>query len=468
MRVAEHRRHWSERDRGRSLHAVISFSEDCLELGAGTILAKFPRSGSVSEIGVSKAHDARILALLGAAYRRTLPVTILGNIQRAGREWVRGEKCLGQIHLALSGLSKLEPREEASYRLFMADQLMADGIAPRDILRALELDTAELDSLDKLYDANEPRVPPGSGRPSGEWTVGGVAREVVARARSLLDRSLTVEELGALSRFAARFTNPVVAFATGFIPSPSAPAPVKGVLPGRPDLGFVWHQDEGRLVLSRKVGDRDVPFVEAHSDSDGIYSDHRGRPLARVLDGHLIVDIRAATIDELSFAGDEPNSDSDRDEPKLCPAPKPDKKGRNGDEKNPAYQKDLDYEDQIKRMVNPDHPTPRGFGVQLPNPLKAGKLVFYDDCQRQTTIMFDYKGTGYAKLLASGYDFIVRNVEAGWVDQATRQIDASGGRPVVWVFAEAAAESAARQLFDKDEKLARIETIWIPTQETQK
>jgi NADPH-dependent ferric siderophore reductase len=53
-------------------------------------------------------------------------------------------------------------------------------------------------------------------------------------------------------------------------------------------------------------------------------------------------------------------------------------------------------------------------------------------------------------------------------DQATRQIDASGGRPVVWVFAEAAAEKAARELFDADKKLARIETIWIPTQETPK
>ena len=49
-----------------------------------------------------------------------------------------------------------------------------------------------------------------------------------------------------------------------------------------------------------------------------------------------------------------------------------------------------------------------------------------------------------------------------WLSQARRQIDASGGRPVVWVFAERDAADFARKLFDESGDLKRIHTLWIP------
>lgn len=464
MRVAEHRCRWAARDRALPFSPVMSFSGDRLELGAGTIIADIQARPRRAE-GVSrKTGDVRALALLSAAYQRAIPATILGHLDRAGQEWRRGEKCLAQIHLALAGLPKIDPADDAAYRLFMADALMDDGVAPRDVLAALDLDVGAIDLVERLYDPREPRVPQGNGRPSGEWTVAGAVRSIVTRIRSLLDRSLATAELTALGRYAARFLHPVVAFATAFIPEPTGSWPVKGRLPGRPDLEFEWSLDEGRLTLRRAVDGGDEAFVEAHLDHEGIFRDPSGRPLARLVDGHLIVDLQAATIDELGSAAEEAGSGGRKDEPKLCPRPMPDKKGRNGDEKNAQYKKDLDYEDQIKALVNPDNPTPRAFGVQLPNPAAGGKLVFYDDCQRKLVIMFEYKGTGYEILLRRPGYFMRRVLAETWLDQATRQIDASDGRPVVWVFAEKSAEEFAKKIFQNDEKLQRIGTVWIPAE----
>jgi NADPH-dependent ferric siderophore reductase len=46
--------------------------------------------------------------------------------------------------------------------------------------------------------------------------------------------------------------------------------------------------------------------------------------------------------------------------------------------------------------------------------------------------------------------------------QATRQVAASGGRPVVWIFAEQEAALFARELFDKTKGLEGITVGYIP------
>ena len=130
MRLTEHRRAWADRGQGRVLNALMDFSENRLELGAGTVLAEFPLDDA-ADIERIQARDQRVLALLSAAYKRPVSATVLGNIKRAGREWLRGEICLARIHLALSGLPKLKPPEDASYRLFMADRLIAEGYSSR-------------------------------------------------------------------------------------------------------------------------------------------------------------------------------------------------------------------------------------------------------------------------------------------------------------------------------------------------
>jgi hypothetical protein len=48
------------------------------------------------------------------------------------------------------------------------------------------------------------------------------------------------------------------------------------------------------------------------------------------------------------------------------------------------------------------------------------------------------------------------SIDDKWVEQATRQVDASGGRDIEWYFHEQAAADAAQDLFKDDDKLKRI------------
>jgi len=473
MLIAERRRSWVERERDRPIHPVMRFTEDRLELGSGTILARIAGNGRMGRVLQIDGQETRILALLAAAYGRPVSPQILGNIRRAGREWAKGEACLAQIHLALTGLPKLQAPEDDAYRLFMADGLMEGGTPPRDILRALDLDPTPLDVFEKQYNPAEARIPAGYGVISGEWTAEKIASSLVAAA-------LAPEDIAALGAYTADVVanSPKGRAFLGhiFLPSPAMPGPVESEIPGRSDLRYRWNADEGSLTLSQRVGNLWVPFKEAHEGSDGIYRDTTNRPVARQVGGNLIFDpATVETSPEPEKGPDTPGtpfvpfplqSDTD-DEPKLCPKPGRDRPGRKGDE-NPRYKKDLDYEDYVKAMVNPLNPTPRGFGAQLPNPERGGDLVYYDDCQRHTGWMFEYKGTGYAEPLGRKADFMRDRLTEEWLDQAERQIAASQGRPVIWVFAEEGARDYARKLFDRYPDLERIKTVWEPWSEASK
>jgi hypothetical protein len=62
--------------------------------------------------------------------------------------------------------------KDAAYRLALAAELLDAGLAPRELARELEIDLPA--DLIK-YDPDEPRVPAGSGRESGQWTSGDAA-----------------------------------------------------------------------------------------------------------------------------------------------------------------------------------------------------------------------------------------------------------------------------------------------------
>jgi hypothetical protein len=59
--------------------------------------------------------------------------------------------------------------EDAAYRLSLAAELIDAGVAPRELAQELGFDPPA--GLVK-YDPDQPRVPAGSGRESGEWTSG--------------------------------------------------------------------------------------------------------------------------------------------------------------------------------------------------------------------------------------------------------------------------------------------------------
>lgn len=71
----------------------------------------------------------------------------------------------------------------------------------------------------------------------------------------------------------------------------------------------------------------------------------------------------------------------------------------------------------------------------------------YDDCQKATGFLFEFKGEQYAWLLM--IPSIKTSIAAQFLAQSESQLAASGGRAVVWVFAEEEAALFARELFDE-------------------
>ena len=147
----------------------MTFTEKGLVLGAGTVLAK--ANGHCygrPAVAIDDAEE-RILTLLAVAYGKAVDPTVLGHIRRASEQWSRGEPCLALIHLAYTGLSKLADEQEVSFRLFLAERALADGVAPSDLLKASGLDSGSPDLLKAGYNLRQPRVPKGN-PDGGRWT----------------------------------------------------------------------------------------------------------------------------------------------------------------------------------------------------------------------------------------------------------------------------------------------------------
>ncbi|MGH6793754.1 MAG: hypothetical protein ACREDH_00755, partial [Methylocella sp.] len=113
------------------------------------------------------------------------------------------------------------------------------------------------------------------------------------------------------------------------------------------------------------------------------------------------------------------------------------------------------YQAQISKLINPQRPLEPGLAVTLNG-------VLFDECNESNGTMIEAKGQRFAYLL--GYPRIADNLAKEWVDQATRQVQASGGRPIEWYFAEEAAADRARKIFDKDDKLRRIRIFTVPAE----
>jgi hypothetical protein len=112
-----------------------------------------------------------VLALLSAAFGETIAPSVLGNIERAAKAWSDGDDCLAYIHLAHARLPTLHDPYDAAQRLFIVDAFMKAGTSPRAVFEALHFDGAYIDAVEKLFNPDEPRVPAGSGRTSGQWIV---------------------------------------------------------------------------------------------------------------------------------------------------------------------------------------------------------------------------------------------------------------------------------------------------------
>ena len=155
-------------DRARRQCPRMEITGERLTLGAGTVLAGIARDER-GRPRLALRDEPRALALLATAYDRPVDVRFLAKLRRAAELWNDGEKALAYIHLAHAKLSPCG--EEQALRLFVADELIEPGITPQTLMKAQGFDPAPLALL--KFNPDQPRVPAGSGRESGEWTSGG-------------------------------------------------------------------------------------------------------------------------------------------------------------------------------------------------------------------------------------------------------------------------------------------------------
>src|SRR4029077_9076987 len=286
--------------------------------------------------------------------------------------------CLAYIHLAHTGLCELQDPYEAAHRLFIVDSFMKAGTSPRAVFEAFHFGAAYIDAVEKFFNPDEPRVPAGSGRTSGEWTdseaTGGddAARAGTARqeeqgssvpGRAPLPAAGFLGELNAaqaaeLGTYALRVLTPVgvaaAVFGLVFLPSPNN-LRAEGEVPEIPGLRYSWNRDESLLHLTYDGPDGARRIFTAELQED-VFRDARGQVIGRVLPrGNVAID-PAAVFPEIT----------NDNNPRLCPDPGPDKPGETG----------RDYADYVKNVVNPCNPTPRYWGYQLSNPYDFGNLVF--------------------------------------------------------------------------------------------
>ncbi len=399
-------------------------------LGVGTILAKRDGDGALDLEG----EEQRVLTLLSVAYGRPIDASILGAIRRASKHVRAGNLPMAALHIALAGLPKLSDPSDAARRIFIADGLLAKGIRPRDIFSALEFDPAPLDQLEK-YNPAEPRVPKGSGRPSGQWThendsvAANVAAAVVAVAEGLPEIEAAAGAApviaAAASDAAAAVVAPAVVAAALLIPTPEKSSNTEGPVEGHPNLRYAWNSDDTGLRIYRTSDGRTVLRATLINGKVRVGPKIVGRKKGDKVE-----------INSFALPPDWPWPNDGDDERRLCPKESPDRVGR-PEEK--GGDKDRDFEDQMKRWVNPDNPTPRGMGYAFPNPSTGNTTIIFDDCQRRTGYLFDAKGTGYLALLTNKSDWVKDGVIAKLITQAKSQIAASQGREIYWCFAEARA-----------------------------
>ena len=466
---------WHAQERAVYISPVMKFTYDGLVLGAGTVLVG---SDGTRRLQSLKGQEVTLLALLSAAYGKAVAPAVLGNIERAAKCWSEGDVCLAYIHLAHARLPELQNPREAARCLFIVDRFIKGGTSPRAVFEALGLGSTYIDAVEKLYNPDQPRVPAGNGRASGEWTSddagtgettatgdgtggdGAQGSSVVGRmsptTASFLGE-LDVAEVAKLGIYASRILGPVgaaaAAFGLLFIPSPDD-VHVGGDVAAIPGLHYSWNRDETVLHLTYDPGSGAQRTFALQVDGDFIRDDD-GQVVGRVIGGNRIAIDTPAVLPDLVK----------EDEPRLCPAAAPDVAG-SGQGKPYEENRPRQYEDFVKLLINPppDGPTPSGFAYCLPNPAESGKPVSFDDCEKATGTVIEIKGEGLAKLTNDLPDIMADK----FVDQATRQMAASGGRPIVWIFAEEGAALFARKLFDETPGLERITVAYVPWTRSQR
>jgi hypothetical protein len=158
---------WAARGTSALVSALPEFADGALILGAGTKLAE-----ARDERRDEAAESERAVALVSVAIGRPLDASAATHVRRSLAKAREGDAPLALTHLALAGVGRLDDPREDSRRLFIADGLMKADVPPSTILAALGEASSPSEILDRAHNPDQPRVPAGNGRPSGQWTSG--------------------------------------------------------------------------------------------------------------------------------------------------------------------------------------------------------------------------------------------------------------------------------------------------------
>lgn len=271
---------------------------------------------------------------------------------------------------------------------------------------------------------------------------------------------ISVMALAGLEALGAAAAAPMAFFGAYFLPLGHSAATSQGTLPDHPDVHYSYDSDTGDFVLSRNG----TPIFGGSADADGLIRDPEGKVVGRRVDGSVVIDSDAAA----DVIGDETNAEAGavaqaqaatKAEPKLCPDPGPDRPGF----KSP---RSIAYQIFVNELVNPEMPTPPGLAYYLYDPVER-KFVSFDDCSQEFGDMIEAKGPGYGTMLAKNHRSLRAGIDARFLRQATKQVQASGERPVIWVFNDRFAADHARALFALYPHLNKIQ-VTVATMTTAK
>jgi hypothetical protein len=248
---------------------------------------------------------------------------------------------------------------------------------------------------------------------------------------------LTPTTLDALKLLMVRMSGASIVFGTLFIPTNSDPI-VEGQIAGSPEVSYRYDSDTGILQLRQDIGSfGSVVFDEAHIGTDGLFRDAEGQVIGRYLSGSGVV------VDAGVLPGYQTTSETDQDQPKLCPDP-------NVENIAGRSERSLAYQEEITGL-------PRGLEVTLNG-------VQFDGCIEADGTMLEAKGPGFVDMMNG------LNGWQGWFTgqlqleaQMQRQSDAveGTGRTVEWHFAEQSVADFFRA-HAEDNNLTNIRVIYTP------
>ena len=180
---------FERRLRLRPASRALEITEGGMIAGAGTVLARMNRDRSGAKALAINEDGARIFALLGAAYGQNPPPDLFDHLRSAAAFWKRGDKALANLRLIFACIPRLDGHD-AAYRLFLAEHLLDhDDLSPAALMKIVGLEPTTSDLA--KFNPDQPRVPAGSGKTSGQWTGSGSAE--AARPESASPESRTAQ-----------------------------------------------------------------------------------------------------------------------------------------------------------------------------------------------------------------------------------------------------------------------------------